>query len=163
MVGVGERTGASERGPRFALAPDRSQHPVYLVPMFPFLRRTLHLLARAFVLRCPECGSRGLFASWFRMKDACPGCGLRLNRGERGYQVGSYMLNIIAAELIFIAIFLGIIFATWPSPPWDLLQYGGALLMVLAPALLYPFTKTVFLAMDLAVRPADTPIEPEVR
>ena len=40
------------------------------------------------------------------------------------------------------------------NPPWTLLQYGGAILMVLAPILLYPFTKTVFLAVDLAVRKA---------
>jgi hypothetical protein len=36
-------------------------------------------------------------------------------------------------------------------------------MMVLSPVLLYPFTKTVFLAMDLLVRPAGTPIEDEVR
>jgi len=129
--------------------------------MVRFLRRAGLLVGRALLLRCPDCGGRGLFASWFRMKDACPACGLRLNRGERGYQVGSYMLNIIAAELIFMAVFLGILFATWPTPPWTVLQYGGALLMVLAPVALYPFTKTLFLAMDLAVRPAHVEIEPD--
>lgn len=131
--------------------------------MLPFLLRAGRLFGRALTLRCPNCGGRGLFSGWFRMKEACPRCRLRLNRGERGYQVGSYMLNIIAAELLFVAIFVAMLVVTWPSPPWDLLQYGGALLMVLAPALLYPFTKTVFLAMDLLVRPADTLIEPEVR
>jgi len=129
--------------------------------MVRFLRRAGLLVGRALLLRCPDCGGRGLFASWFRMKDACPACGLRFNRGERGYQVGSYMLNIIAAELIFMAVFLGILFATWPTPPWTVLQYGGALLMVLAPLALYPFTKTLFLAMDLAVRPAHVEIEPD--
>jgi uncharacterized protein (DUF983 family) len=86
------------------------------------------------------------------MKPACPNCGLELNRGESGYNVGSYMLNIIAAELIFAAIFIVTIVVTWPDPPWQALQYGGAILMVLAPIALYPFTKTVFLALDLAVR-----------
>jgi hypothetical protein len=28
------------------------------------------------------------------------------------------MLNIIAAELIFAAIFVGTILVTWPNPPW---------------------------------------------
>jgi hypothetical protein len=95
------------------------------------------------------------------MRETCPTCALALDRGERGYQVGSYMLNIIAAELIFLALFLGVLAATWPEPPWALLQYGGAAMMVLAPVLLYPFTKTVFLAMDLVVRPAGTEIQPE--
>lgn len=121
------------------------------------MRRLPLLLARALLLRCPECGGRDVFASWFRMRGTCPTCALPLDRGERGYQVGSYMLNIIAAELLFLALFLGVIAVTWPEPPWALLQYGGAALMVLAPMLLYPFTKTVFLAIDLAVRPATTP------
>lgn len=129
--------------------------------MLLWLRRAGLLFGRAIILRCPNCGARGLFATWFRMKASCPSCGLRLDRGERGYQVGSYMLNIIAAELIFMAVFLGILFATWPNPPWTVLQYGGALLMVLAPVALYPFTKTVFLAMDLTVRPAHIDITPD--
>jgi hypothetical protein len=43
-------------------------------------------------------------------------CGLRLERGEEGYQVGAYMFNIVAAELVFALMFLGILMATWPSP-----------------------------------------------
>jgi hypothetical protein len=34
-----------------------------------------------------------------------------------------------------------------------LLKYGGAALMVLAPFLFLPFSKTVFLAFDLVFRP----------
>ena len=64
------------------------------------------------------------------------------------------MFNIIAAELVFAAIFLAILVATWPTPPWDLLQYGGIGLMVLAPVVFFPFSKTLFLAFDLLFRPA---------
>ena len=63
------------------------------------------------------------------------------------------MFNIVAAELVFALVFLGVLFATWPTPPWDLLLYGGAVLMVIAPFLLYPFAKTIFLAFDLIFRP----------
>ena len=86
------------------------------------------------------------------MQPECPTCGLQLDRGERGYNVGSYMLNIIAAELIFAVIFVGTIVVTWPDPPWQVLQYGGVILMILTPIVLYPFTKTVFLAVDLMIR-----------
>lgn len=34
-----------------------------------------------------------------------------------------------------------------------LLLYGGAVLMVIAPFLFYPFSKTLFLAFDLIFRP----------
>lgn len=88
------------------------------------------------------------------MHAQCPACGLRLERGEDGYQVGSYMFNIVASELVFAAVFLGVVVATWPSPPWTLLQYGGGLLMLIAPIVFFPFSKTLFLAFDLIFRPS---------
>jgi hypothetical protein len=56
-------------------------------------------------------------------------------------------------RLIFAAIFLAIIIFTWPTPPWGQLLYGGVALMLIMPALLYPFSKTIFLAFDLTFRP----------
>jgi Protein of unknown function (DUF983) len=88
------------------------------------------------------------------MRPYCPVCGLPLEHGEQGYQVGSYMSNIIASELIFLLAFLGVVLPTWPSPPWKLLQYGGIAVMILAPVLFFPFSKTLFLAFDLLFRPA---------
>lgn len=76
-----------------------------------------------------------------------------MERGEQGYQVGSYMFNIVAAELIFAAIFLGVLLLTWPDPPWDALLFGGMALMVVVPFLFFPFSKTLFLAFDLVFRP----------
>jgi uncharacterized protein (DUF983 family) len=119
-----------------------------------FASRSLLLLWRALRLRCPNCGRGKPFVSWFRMRKRCPVCGLALERGEEGYQVGSYMFNIIAAELVFAAIFVGVILATWPSPPWTQLEYGGIALMIVVPFALFPVSKTLFLAFDLAFRPA---------
>lgn len=113
------------------------------------------LFARALRLRCPNCGGGPLFQSWLRMRAACPVCGLRTERGEDGYIVGAYMFNIVAAELLWAAVVLAIGAATWPSPPWDLLLYGGGVLMLALPFLCYPFSKTIFLAFDLIFRPAE--------
>jgi uncharacterized protein (DUF983 family) len=114
---------------------------------------SLLMFGRALSLRCPNCGDGKPFVSWFRMRSQCEVCGLAFERGEEGYQVGSYMLNIVAAELVFAAVFVAIVLATWPSPPWTLLQYGGIALMVIAPFVLFPFSKTLFLAFDLVFRP----------
>jgi hypothetical protein len=71
------------------------------------------------------------------------------------------MFNIIAAEMVFAVVFLAVLFSEWPDPPWKLLTYGGAALMVLLPVLFYPFSKTLFLAFDLLFRPAgNEPGEP---
>jgi uncharacterized protein (DUF983 family) len=117
-------------------------------------RRPVILFWRAVRLRCPNCGGRPLFRHWLRMRERCPICRIRLARGEEGYQVGAYMFNMVAAELIFAAIFLAILVWTWPAPPWNALLYGGVILMVIAPVLFYPFSKTLFLAFDLIFRPA---------
>jgi uncharacterized protein (DUF983 family) len=122
------------------------------------VRYALRLFGRALRLRCPNCGGGPIFRSWFRMREYCPVCGIPLERGEPGYQVGSYMFNIVASELVFAFLFILVLVVTWPDPPWQLLQYGGIALMVLAPFLLYPFSKTLFLAFDLLFRPA-TPEE----
>ena len=116
-------------------------------------QRPLLLFWRALRLRCPNCGGGPLFSGWVRMRDRCPVCHIRLARGEEGYQVGAYMFNMIAAELIFAAIFVGILVYTWPDPPWNPLLYGGVALMILMPAMFYPFSKTIFLAFDLVFRP----------
>src|SRR5919112_1862326 len=108
---------------------------------------------RAARLRCPNCGGGPLFSYWVRMRERCPVCGIRLERGEEGYQVGAYMFNIVAAELIFAAIFLGVLVYSWPAPPWDELLFGGVAIMISAPFVFYPFSKTLFLAFDLIFRP----------
>jgi uncharacterized protein (DUF983 family) len=118
------------------------------------VRRLARLFGRALRLRCPSCGGRGLFASWFRMRERCPSCGLALERGERSdYWLGAMMFNLVVAELLFVAVLLAILIISWPHVPWDFLQFGGVALMVVFPVLLYPLSKTIWLAFDLAFRP----------
>ena len=111
------------------------------------------LFGRALTARCPRCGSRGLFASWFRLRRACPRCGLALERGEHDYWLGAQMFNLVVSELLFVVAMTVLIIARWPRVPWTFLQYGGVALMVLAPFALYPLSKTIWLAWDLAFRP----------
>jgi uncharacterized protein (DUF983 family) len=117
-------------------------------------RRVIPLFWRAVRLRCPNCGGSGLWRDYFHMRQSCPTCSLHLERGEPGYIVGAQMFNIIAAELVFAAIFVAVLVATLPEAPWALLQYGGMALMVVLPIVFYPFSKTAFLAFDLILRPA---------
>jgi uncharacterized protein (DUF983 family) len=115
----------------------------------------LRLFSRALRLRCPNCGGAPLFERWLRIQDRCPACGLRTERGEEGYGVGAYMFNIMASELLWVAVGLGLAVWTWPDPPWDLLLYGGGILMIVMPFVCYPFSKTIFLAFDLLFRPPE--------
>jgi uncharacterized protein (DUF983 family) len=111
------------------------------------------LMVRALRLRCPHCGGANIFASFFQLAEQCPSCGIRLERGETDYFVGAYLFNLMAVELILFVCVCGFVFVTWPNPPWDLITYVTAVLMLAGCVLCYPFAKTTWLAVDLAIRP----------
>lgn len=116
--------------------------------------RAARLLARALSLRCPRCGRAGVLRSWFDLRERCPVCGLRFERGEEGYFLGAVLFNVIAAELSFVVGIVAVILLTWPHPPWNVMFWGGIGLMILLPILFFPFSKTVWLAFDLIFRPS---------
>ena len=93
-------------------------------------------------------------ASWFRIRERCRACGLRFERGEEDeYWLGAYTLNFIATEVVFGAALLVVLVLTWPAPPWSAILWGGAAQMVLTPIAFYPFSKALWLAIDLTFRP----------
>lgn len=124
---------------------------------------------RALRLRCPACGGGPVFVSWVTMCPSCPSCGIRYDREpEGGYWVGSNTINLFATEGTFAVSFVATLVATWPAPPWDLMLWGGMALMLLLPVLYYPFSKTLFIAVDLTFRPDEPrdyerPTEPLAR
>lgn len=112
--------------------------------------RRLTLITRALQLHCPNCGSGGIFRRWFEMAQDCPRCGFALASGNR---VGANLLNLVAAEVLLMVALATIIIRSWPDPPWTFLEYGAPLLMVVAPLVLFPFSKSLFIAFDLAMHP----------
>lgn len=110
-------------------------------------------VARGLGRRCPFCGSGGLFRNWLETKPACPGCGIRLDRGESDFFLGGFTINFIVVELLLAAFLVAAVLVTWPDVPWDWLLWIGAPLMVLAPIVFFPFSRTLWLAVDLAMRP----------
>jgi uncharacterized protein (DUF983 family) len=88
------------------------------------------------------------------MRERCPACGFRLDRGEEGYFLGSLLFNLIAAEGVFVIGLLLVIVWTWPNPPWTTMRWGGIALMILLPVLFLPFSRTLWLAFDLLFRPS---------
>ena len=108
---------------------------------------------RAMLLRCPHCGGKGILANWFHLKDRCPRCGLHLHREESDYFLGAYTILLMAMEGMFAALFLIILLVTWPNPPWAWIQWGGIFVLLAGVLFVYPFAKTLWLAVDLIFRP----------
>ena len=116
-------------------------------------RIAFEMMWRALLLRCPHCGGKGILASWFKLKDRCPRCGLHLHREEGDYFLGAYMILLMAMEALFALLFLVILLVTWPDPPWTLIEWGGIVVLFAGVLFAYPFTKTLWLAIDLVFRP----------
>jgi uncharacterized protein (DUF983 family) len=114
----------------------------------------LRTIGRSLLLRCPNCGRGKLFSSWFQMRSHCPACGMRLNRGESDYFIGAYTINLIVAELIAVGVMLIVLVETWPNVRWDQMKWAVLTLTIVAPFVTYPFSKSVWLALDLLFRPA---------
>lgn len=111
------------------------------------------MLGRAIRRRCPVCGGGGLFRHWLHMKPSCPTCGLNFVRGEDGYTLGAYWFNLAAAEGVTTASMLTTVISTWPEVPWNVLRFTGPIEALVMPFIFFPFSRTLFLAFDLCIRP----------
>ena len=114
--------------------------------------RAARLIWRALRLRCPNCGRGHLLASWFRLRERCPVCQVWLER-EEGYFVGAMALNIIIGEFLPVIGAVVAIVLTWPNPPWQVLQIAVPVAMGVCPVVLFPFSRTLWLALDWTFRP----------
>jgi uncharacterized protein (DUF983 family) len=102
--------------------------------------------------RCPRCGGRKIFASWFRLEPACPACGYSFER-ESGYWVGAIQVNLAVTESLFMLVFLITLFATMPAVPWQPLLIVALVTNAVFPWFFYPYSKTLWMALDLYFHP----------
>jgi len=114
---------------------------------------TARMVARGLVRRCPLCGASDLFRRWVEPRPACPRCQLKLNRGEADFFLGAYTFNFLAVEILLVGFLLVAVLWTWPDVPWRALLWIGAPLVVVAPIVFYPVSRTLWLAVDLTLRP----------
>jgi uncharacterized protein (DUF983 family) len=115
------------------------------------------LLLRAIALRCPNCGRAKVLLSWFRLRSTCPVCHLKLQRNEDAdYWTGGFLVNFIIAELIVAFVLLIAVWAAWPAVDWTLVLRGTTVAAVAGPLLTWPFSRTLWLGLDLRFRPPET-------
>jgi uncharacterized protein (DUF983 family) len=113
------------------------------------------MLGRAMLLRCPRCGSGGVISGWFGMAPCCPRCGHCFEtRPEEGFFPGAFTVNLAVTEGILLLSLFGYIFL--------LAATGGDVsvlpvlvvcftLAIVLPVLFYPFSRTIWAAIDLAL------------
>ena len=86
------------------------------------------------------------------MVPACPHCALPFER-EEGYWVGAIIVNTAVTEVVFGAILVAVLFATAPDVPWVPLVVAGLATNGILPVLFFPFSKTLWMAVDVYIHP----------
>lgn len=114
------------------------------------------MLARGLLRRCAACGRGGLFAGWFRMRDRCPGCGYVFAR-EDGFALGAVLMNLAVTEALLA--FAGVVpliavLAANPDANVAPLIVAATAVVLLGPVAFAPFSRTLWVALELIFRPA---------
>ena len=112
------------------------------------------MIRRSLLRHCPRCGNhRAWFTNWFKQSDHCIGCGIKRTRDTDGHELWSITIaSVVNITLIVIA--MGVAIAiTAPDVPVLTLYIVLASAALVFPILTWPMTHTVWMAIDLIVRP----------
>jgi uncharacterized protein (DUF983 family) len=113
------------------------------------------MLLRGLGRRCPFCGHRPIFDSWFKLKESCPHCGHRFNQ-EEGFYIGAYAINFVVAEglLLLCIIPYIVISSNNPGLKLDAVPFAvvAVVLAIVGPIVFYPFSRSLWIALDMTLR-----------
>ncbi len=94
-----------------------------------------------------------MYDGFFALRDRCPTCGVRFER-EDGYFLGAYALNLVVAEFLGLGLAILLIFRTGLRDVDLIWQEAVAVSLAVAfPVLFFPYSRTVWIAMDLVFHP----------
>ena len=114
--------------------------------------RAIRLLVRGLGLRCPRCGMRALFRTWFTMYERCSVCQLHFER-EQGYFLGAMYINYgVTVVLALIGSFALECWSTVSLTQQLLLWIGFGSLF---PVLFYRYSRGLWLAFDHIFDPVE--------
>ena len=99
--------------------------------------------------RCPRCGERRIWVSWFRARSRCPSCDLRFEQDpEQGGYLGAMVINYAVACIFWLVMMAIAMVLTVPFIPvapliaWSVVILGGV------PVWFYPRSKMLWAAVE---------------
>ena len=69
--------------------------------------------------------------------------------------MGAVAVNTVATIGIFFVVLVGGMALTWPDVPWTVLAIVTVAVNLVFPILFYPWSKTLWIALDLSVHPLE--------
>ena len=114
------------------------------------------MVRRGMAKHCPRCGGGHLYRGWFRMKDRCPTCGFRFER-EPVFFVPAAFINLSLTEGLLYLLMIGLIAVLSQNADAGLALpiSVGAVLAIACPIVFYPFSRTIWSAIDLSMTPLE--------
>lgn len=103
---------------------------------------------------CAVCGRRRLTRRFIALTEQCPRCGFRFERHPGHFLGAVIMSTIVTFGLILISVLVGI-WVLWPDVDALRLSIVPLAIAVVVPAVLHPTCKTLWVAIDLMMRPLD--------
>lgn len=88
------------------------------------------------------------------MNETCHRCGLKFERIE-GHWIGAIGINTIVSFGILLGSLVVSFVVTFPDFPVVPLMIGHALLATVVPILFFPISRTLWTAIDIAMRPLE--------
>ena len=111
---------------------------------------TARALLRGLGKRCPRCGQTRLFSRWFTLSRVCPRCGLQFEREEGGF-LGAIALNYLAAMAVWALMLVAWLSVDLPDVHVPALAAASAALVVATLLFFFPFSKTLWAAVEYLV------------
>jgi uncharacterized protein (DUF983 family) len=112
------------------------------------------MLGRALLLRCPRCGGRGWVTSWFKRSERCSTCGYRYDR-QPGFMLGAVTMNTVVTFGLLGAVLLVGSILSYPDIAAGPMLAASGVVAIVVPIVFYPFSYTIWSAVDLAMRPLE--------
>jgi uncharacterized protein (DUF983 family) len=97
--------------------------------------------------RCPRCGSRAIWLTWFKAKPLCPVCGLRFEAEEGGF-LGAMVINYTFAFTVWIVAIVITLILTVPDLPVGPAIIGSVVILGGLPLWFYPRSKMLWAAVE---------------
>ena len=122
------------------------------------------MVARSLVRRCPRCGDhKAWFENWYRQGERCVGCGLKRTRGTSGQELGALVVGNVVNIALILVVALTVVLTVG-----DTMNLFGVTVTLMAvavaiPTATWPMTHTLWMALDLRIRPVGEAESAEAR
>lgn len=112
------------------------------------------VLMRGLRKRCPRCGARSIFLSWFHLAERCPRCDLRFEKEQGGF-LGAMTVNYGVALAAWLVMLTVVLIFTVPDVPVVPLLVASFVVVVGVPLWFYPRSKCLWASIEFLIARSD--------